>query len=122
MIRIFERLTSKGWKELILIEDEKDLIKIYNQNKEIGFPFSEYKTSLREYGYQSADDFYKAVSKRERNNLGHVNLKEIDMKEQLRSEIVGLNNLIKYRKDNNLQYNDVLEKLKGYEVTEVKTA
>ena len=122
MIRIFERPTNKEWKELILIEDEKDLIKIYNQNKELGFPFSEYKTSLKEYGYQSADDFYKAVSKREKNNLGHVTIKELDPNEQMRSEITGLRNLVKYRKDNKLQYNDVIEKLKEYGATEEKTA
>lgn len=120
MIRIFERPTSTKWKELILIDDEKDIIKIYNQDKEFGFPFSEYATSLKEYGYQSADEFYKTVSKREKNNLGHVNIKELDPNEQMRSEIAGLRNLVKYREDNKLQYNDVIEKLKEYGVKEEK--
>lgn len=122
MIRIFERPTSTKWKELILIDDENDVIKIYNQDKELGFPFSEHKTSIKEYGYQSADDFYKTVCKREKNNLGHVNIKELDPNEQMESEIIGLRNLEKYRKDNKLQYNDVIEKLKEYGVAEEKTA
>lgn len=122
MIRIFERPTNKEWKELILIEDEKDLIKIYNQNKELGFPFSEHEISLKEYGYQSADEFYKTISKRERNNLGYIKIQELDPNEQMESEIVGLRSLAKYRKDNKLQYNDVIEKLKEYGATEEKTA
>ena len=124
MIRIFERPTNSKWKELILIDDEKDLIKIYSQDKELGFPFSEYKTSLKEYGYKSADDFYKSISKRERNNLGHVRITELEVSEQLASEVSGLIKLAKHRNDNGCYnsiikkdgtlYNDIIERLKEY--------
>jgi spore germination protein YaaH len=129
MIRIFEHPTFTEWKDLVLIDDEKDLIKIYSQDKKLGFPFSEYKTSLKEYGYQSADDFYKKISKRERNNLGHVNIKELEASEQLASEVSGLVKLAKYRNDHGCYnsiikndgtlYNDIIERLKEY-VTEEK--
>lgn len=129
MIRIFERPTNSKWKELILIDDEKDLIKIYSQDKDLGFPFSEYKTSLKEYGYKSADDFYKSISKREKNNLGHVNIKELESTEQMASEVSGLVKLAKHRNDNGCYnsiikkdgtlYNDIIERLKEY-ITEEK--
>lgn len=129
MIRIFERPTNSKWKELILIDDEKGLIKIYSQDKELGFPFSEYKTSLKEYGYESADNYYKTISKREKNNLGRVSIKELEATEQMASEVSGLVKLAKYRNDNGnykclilkngIHYNDIVERLKEY-VTEEK--
>ena len=124
MIRIFERPTNAEWKELILIDDENDLIKIYSQDKKLGFPFSEYKTSLKQYGYKSADDYYKTISKREKNNLGHVNIKELEPTEQLASEVSGLVKLAKYRNDNGNYkslilkdgsvYKGIIERLKEY--------
>ena len=129
MIRIFERPTNVEWKELILIDDEKDLIKIYSQDKKLGFPFSEYKTSLKEYGYESADNYYKTISKREKNNLGRVSIKELEATEQMASEVSGLVKLAKYRNDNGnytslilkdgTLYNDIIERLKEY-ITEEK--
>lgn len=124
MVRIFERPANKEWKELILIDDEKDLIKIYCQDKKLGFPFSEHTQSLNEYGYKSADDYFKKISKRERNNIGYVRIIEVESSEQLASEISGLIKLAKHRNDNGnyksvilrdgTLYNDIVERLKKY--------
>ena len=130
MIRIFERPTSKTtqWKELIAINESENTIKIYNQDKQLGFPFSEYATSLSEYGYKSADDYFKIISKREKNNIGHINIREIEATEQIASEISGLVKLAKHLNDNGKYtsiikrdgtlYNDIIERVKAYGLTE----
>lgn len=124
MIRIFEHPEHKEWRELTLIDDEKDLIKIYCQDKKLGFPFSEYETSLKEYGYKSADEYYKTISKRHKANIGRSLIKEIDASEQIASEISGLVKLAKHRNDNGnyksiikkdgTLYNDIIERLEEY--------
>jgi hypothetical protein len=84
MIRIFEHPTNKRWKELVLIDDEQDLIKIYCQDKEFGFTFSEYKTSLKKYGYTSADDYKKTMKQR------YNGIIEVNAEQQIESERIGL--------------------------------
>jgi hypothetical protein len=87
MIRIFEHPTGTEWKELVLIDDEKDLIKIYCQNKQFGFPFSEYTTSLNRYGYTSAEVYKRTMKQRDNVTI------EVDVNKQLESERIGLINL-----------------------------
>ena len=125
--RTFTRDTNKTYRELIQINDAENTIKIYAQSKEIGFPFDEYTTSLSEYGYKSSDDFFKSVSRREKENLNRVRIKEIDTDIQTKSEIDGLLNLAKYRKehgrytslilnDGTLK-NDIIDRLSAYGYT-----
>ena len=128
MIKIFEHPTYNAWRELVLIDDENDLIKIYAQDKKLGFPFSVHTSSLQKFGYKSAEDFYESISKREKAILGHINIKKLDVTKQITSEIEGLVKLAKHRYDNNCYqsiilkdgqlYNDIVERLKAYEVTE----
>lgn len=128
--RTFTRDANKSYRELIQINDAENTIKIYVQNKEIGFPYSEYTWSLSEYGYKSADDFYKSISRREKDILNHVNIKEIDTDMQIESEIKGILNLAKYRKDNGRYTsliledgtlkNDIVDRLKAYGYTTVE--
>lgn len=125
--RTFTRDTNKTYRELIQINDAENTIKIYAQSKEIGFPFDEYTTSLSEYGYKSADDFYKSISRREKEILNRVRIKEIDTDIQTESEIDGLLNLAKHRKDNGRYTslilkdgtlkNDIVDRLKTYGYT-----
>lgn len=111
MIRIFEHPSneSKEWRELILIDDEKEIIKIYCQNNKLGFPFSEHVTSLKEYGYKSADDYKRTMKQR---NNGTI---EIDVDKQLESERIGLINLKAEQeriKDDPLEYKRRLSALR----------
>lgn len=118
-IRTFTRETSKSYKDLIQINDTENTIKIYSQDTKLGFPFSEYTTSLSEYGYKSSDDFFKSVSRRERENLKYIRIKEIDTDIQTKSEIDGLLNLAKYRKEHGryTSKNDIIDRLSAYGYT-----
>lgn len=107
----------KDYRELIQIDDEKKTIKFYSQHKKIGFPFSMWTTNLPKCGYQSANDFYNKVSRR-KNNLGRVKIKEIETSAQMASEIAGYVNLAKYRQEHNSSYDDVIEYLKAYGLSE----
>ena len=108
----------KDYRELVQIDDEKKTIKFYSQHKKIGFPFSIWTTDLLEYGYQSANDFYNKVSRCEKKNLGHVEIKEIETSAQIASEIAGFVNLAKYRQEHNRNYEDIIEHLKAYGLVE----
>lgn len=89
MVRIFEHPTGehKTWRELVMIDEENDIIKIYCQDKKFGFPFSEYSTSLNKYGYKSADEYKRTMKHRDNGTI------EINTEEQLESERIGLINL-----------------------------
>lgn len=113
-IRTFIRNEAGEYRNLVQIDDNDKLIKIYNQDKVLGFPFWEVAFSLAKIGYHSADDFYNTISRRERNHLGHVNIREVDTDAQRDSEIMGLIRLAKYRKDNGHPYRDVIEHLEDY--------
>ena len=124
--RTFLIKTTEKYNELVQIDEKNDLIKIYCQNTELGFPFSEYNASLKEFGYASAEDYYNSISQRERAILNKVQIKEMDTYSQCKAEVDGLFNLAKYRMEHgcykNLilndgtKYNDIVERLSGYGV------
>lgn len=126
IIRIFNRGNNGKYTEFVKIDDEKNTIKIYQVENEIGFPFSEYETSLTEYGYKSAEDYYRSIKKR----VGKDHIVEVDAAEQTAKEINGLVKLAKYREDNGgnrlikledgTLYDDIVERLKAYNLTEEK--
>lgn len=129
-VRTFAREAgSSKYREVVQINEAEGTMKIYCQDKEIGFPFSEYVTGLAEAGYESADAYYKGMTKRERA-VGRADTVEVDTKEQVASEIEGLINLAKYRKENGCyrclvlkdgtMKNDVIERLMGYGLTETE--
>lgn len=124
--RTFLIKTTEEYNELVQIDEKNDLIKIYCQNTELGFPFSEHNASLKEFGYASAEDYYNSISQRERAILNKVQIKEMDTYSQCKAEVDGLFNLAKYRMEHgcykNLilndgtKYNDIVERLSGYGV------
>lgn len=125
-VRIFSKGQVRDWTELVLINEEEGTMKIYCQELQLGFPFSETTVSLAEYGYKSADDYYNRIRKREQR-AGYERLREIDVEKQIKSEINGLLNLFRYRmekgaplwikQNNGTFYCDIFERLKEYGVS-----
>ena len=121
MIRTFIQETNKKWDELLQIDTESGKVKIYTVDKELGFPFSEYYTTVEEMGYKSINEMVNIMKKKD-------NKQEIDTAEQTEKEINGLLKLAKYRLEHNChtclilkdgtKYNDIVERLKVYGMTE----
>lgn len=122
--RTFLTKTKEEYNELVQIDEKNDLIKIYCQNTELGFPFSEHNASLKEFGYESADDYYNSISQRERAILNKVQIRELDTYSQSKAEVDGLFNLAQYRMEHGSynsiilndgsKYNDIVERLSAY--------
>lgn len=118
MIRIFIQEKEK-WDELIQIDTESEKVKIYSVDKELGFPFSEYYTTVIEMGYKTVKEMITTIKSRK---------KEISTNKQVEREITGLLNLAKYRANNNkyiyiimkdgTKYNDIVERMKSYGMSE----
>lgn len=118
MIRIFIQEKEK-WNELIQIDTESEKVKIYSVDKELGFPFSEYYTTVIEMGYKTVKEMITTIKSRK---------KEISTNKQVEREITGLLNLAKYRANNNkyiyiimkdgTKYNDIVERMKSYGMSE----
>ena len=117
-IRTFKRETVGKYREIVQINEVADIIKIYTQDKEIGFPFSEYISSLRNFGYNSADEYIRSMQKREKENIHRTCTEEIDTDTQIKSEIDGFFNLANYRKERGKSYADIVGSLKAYGLTE----
>ena len=121
MIRTFIQERTK-WDELIQIDTESGKVKMYCVDKELGFPFSEYHTTVSDMGYKSIDDCIKRMKK-----IKHA---EVATEEQRNKEIAGLLNLAKYRVEigmfkyiileDGTKYNDIVERLKVYGVSEAE--
>ena len=121
MIRIFIQEKEK-WDELIQIDTESEKVKIYSVDKELGFPFSEYYTTVTEMGYNSVKEMIDTLKS------WKTWKKEIDTNEQISKEITGLLRLAKHRTNNNnniyivlkdgTKYNDIVERLKMYGMSE----
>ena len=110
MLRTFiQERNKKSWNELIRIDTESGKVKIYSINKKLGFPFSEYYTTVTKMGYKSINDMIKQIK---------TNKKEIDTDRQIAKEITGLLKLAKHRAEQ--QYNDIVERLKVYGMTEAE--
>lgn len=119
MIRTFIQEKAK-WDELVQIDTESRKVKMYCVDKELGFPFSEYYTTVSDMGYKSIDDCIKRMKK--------IKHEEVDTEEQCKKEIAGLLNLAKYRVEigmfkyiileDGTKYNDIVERLKVYGLSE----
>ena len=121
MKKTFIQERQAKYDELIQIDTENGSVKIYAVDSEIGFPFSEYYTTVSEMGYKSVDEMIKTLKNKKTK-------KEINTDEQTAKEISGLVNLAKHRaknggnvsmrlKDGTL-YNDIVERLKEYGLNE----
>ena len=121
MIKIFIQEHAEKWDELIQIDTESGKVKIYSVDKVLDFPFSEYYTTLQEMGYTSLKQFLKRMK---------ATKKEIDTDRQMAKEITGLLKLAKHRAEHNkhicitlndgTKYNDIVERLKTYGMTEAE--
>lgn len=121
MKRIFKRGEDNinyGYRDLVLINEEKDIIKFYHQEIKLGFPFSVFIMSLKEAGYTSAKDYYKSITKRQRYNIGKTFIKEIEASSQIALEISGLVKLAYHRIQEGKGYDDALEYMKEYGLSE----
>ena len=119
MIRTFIKERPLKWDELIQINTKTKEVKIYAVDKELGFPFSEYHTTVTEIGFESVKEMIDTIKLRK---------KEISTKKEISREIEGLFKLAEYRiknnnykyllLNNNIKYNDIIERLKEYGITE----
>lgn len=123
MIRTFIQERASKWDELLQIDTESGKVKIYTVDKELDFPFSEYYTTVVEMGYKSIKEMIDTMKRKD-------NKKEIDTEEQTQKEINGLLKLAKHRAEHNnhtcmilkdgTKYNDIVERLKAYGMTEAE--
>ena len=121
MIRTFIKERPLKWDELVQINTKTKEVKIYAVDKELDFPFSEYYTTVTEIGFESAKEMIDTIKLRK---------KEISTKREISREIEGLFKLAEYRIknnnykyllfNNNIKYNDIIERLKGYGITELE--
>ena len=120
MIRTFIKNRNE-WNELVQVNTESGKVKYYCVDKELGFPFSESYTTVSEMGYKSIDDIIKRIKRWK---------EEIATDKQIAKEIAGLLKLAKYRVehgrytyivlDDGTKYNDIVERLKNYGMTEAE--
>lgn len=121
MLRTFIQERAEKWDEFMQIDTESEKVKIYSVDKEIGFPFSEYYTTVMEMGYKTVNEMVNAIK---------VTKKEITTDRQIAREITGLLKLAKYRADNNkyiyiimkdgTKYNDIVDRMKAYGISETE--
>ena len=90
MIRTFIQIKNATWNELIQIDTESEKVKIYCVDKEFGFPFEEYYTTITEMGYKSIADIIARMKTRK---------EEVETDRQNAKEVTGLLKLAKYRAD-----------------------
>ncbi len=122
MIRtfIYER-NGIEWDELLQVNTETEEVKIYSVEKDIGFPFSIYNTSVEGMGYSTIKEMLRHILQGK---------KEIQTDRQIAKEVTGLLQLAKYRIDNKkpmlmilkdgTRYNDIVERLKDYNMDEAE--
>ena len=121
MLRTFIQERAEEWDELMQIDTESEKVKIYSVEKELGFPFSEYYTTVTEMGYKTVKEMVTVIKSRK---------KEIATDRQVAREITGLLKLAKHRADNNkhiyiimkdgTKYNDIVERMKAYGMSETE--
>ena len=114
MIKVFRQETSnKKYWELRIFNMENGDFHHYMQDKEIGFIFGDYPTTVTKIGYESITDCMKEL--KSRKLLGT----EVDYKEQRESEKIGFINLgvlrIKRKgRVNTKDFEDIIQKLSSY--------
>jgi hypothetical protein len=114
MIKAYKRiLKNYDYDEVKIINLETGEFIQYMQDKSIGFKFSQYKTNIKDMGYKTVTECIKEL--KQRGLLGE----EIDYKEQLKSEKVGLINLgieriKRHNRINSKDFEDIILKLSDY--------
>ena len=107
MIRtFFKDVTTATYNEIRRINTETNKISLFVQDKELGFAFSDYETTLSDMGYKRMNDLIKTLKEH--------GFTETDTEAQIQSEIDGLLNLAKYRKANGHHVSDIPERLEAY--------
>ena len=103
-----------GFKTMQMFDTEKQTVTLYQQNKEFGFPLKKYTYTVEQMGFDTVEQMIKL------NKSGRGLYKnEIDYKEQIESEKIGLLKLGAERiKDhcriNTKDFDDVISMLAEY--------
>lgn len=108
MIRTFIQ-ENKKYKEAFQINTETEEVKTYSIDKKYGLPFCEFNTTVSEMGYNSVESCI--------NELREFFPKEVDTYQQESSNIKGLLNLLKYRKEHGYDIEDVLKRLEAFRIS-----
>jgi hypothetical protein len=114
MIKTFKKeLNSHDYNEIRIINLESGEFTHYFQDKNIGFIFSDYTTTVFEMGYKSVKECIKEL--RSRGLLGQ----EVDYKEQKESERIGyiklgVERIKRAGRVNTNDFEDVITKLSKY--------
>lgn len=122
MIRtfIYER-NGMEWDDLFQVNTETEEVKIYSVARDLGFPFSEYYTTVSDMGYSCIKELLRHI-------LQSKN--EVQTDKQIAKEVTGLLRLAKFQSDNGnyiclilkdgRKYNDIVERLKSYGMDEAE--
>lgn len=105
MIRTFLKNSHK-WNDITRVNEDTGEVLIYSQDAELGFRFDDYKTTVDDMGFASAKAFCKHLKSRGKH--------EVDTQTQDESEVTGLLNLARYRKDHGRRFDDIPERLTVY--------
>ena len=115
---IFKTGSGISYQELFLLNMKTGTVKIYSQDTELGFPFTEYETTWQKMGYISAEHCRAEMIRR--HGRGCI----LNTEKQIRSEVQGLLNLARYRRmhgcyrwlvlKDGTRSNDIVEQLLKY--------
>jgi len=112
MIKAFKQ-EANNYNEIRIFNLETGEFNSYFQDKNIGYTFTDYKTTVYEMGYKSVNDCMKEL--KHRKYLGV----EIDYKEQRESEKLGwiklgIERIKRAKRVNTSDFEDVIKKLSIY--------
>ena len=102
-------INRSEWNDIVRVNEETGEVFVYSQDAELGFRFSEYRTTFADMGYKSIKLFEKQMIKNGK--------REVNTAEQEASEITGLLNLAKYRNENGRITSDIPERLTAYGIS-----
>lgn len=108
MIRTFIKRFPKHIG-IVRVNEDTGAVEFLFQDPELGFIISDFTTTISEMGHKTACDLFKRFKENGK--------KEVDTKEQEQTEVDGLLNLAKYRKEHNRNFADIPERLTAYGFT-----
>ena len=127
MIRTFvkEKDKTTSFRDIIQVNEETQTIKMYSQEKALGFPFDEHYTSVKDKFWLNCWGSFEQYLKFQEENFEQI---EVDTDLQVKSEIAGLLNLRRHRNENNTNrrlilndgsvLDDIVDRIKEYNYTE----
>ena len=95
--------------DIARVNEETGAVELLFQDPELGFVISDFTTTISEMGHKTARDLFKRFKENGKQ--------EVDTQTQKQSEINGLLNLAKYRKEHSRHFSDIPERLTAYGFT-----